>query len=1014
MASLESFAGAGVTATRSTATQTISITGGLLQVTGYLDAGTVPPGWRIDCSSSGGLAFNLPDAAAATLSISSRNGSMILLAAGHDGLVTGDALEKDGDLGDLDNGTVYYVEKGSANTIYLHATRAQALAGLSATRISAGTGNVPGGDGGLDLAAGRRDIGVIGDLEGPEVQIIERADAHAFRGDNFSNASEVSRFQAGKVTLRNFYWESLRPNGSGDASRSDFDVANGAEPILQRGEIATLAAYNHLASSLLQIDDLRFRNRTASLEQTALEFARPFATPPQGLAILPAGRKLRVLAADLADGVPAKFPDLSASFFDIFPNGISESAGNAKAVWLVDPAGTPTKGRSTGLVEIRRAVRLDFGPEQSGTGGSCRLIPTDSNPPYSADTVDDAETGPHLFPEVLHRRAAGGETAFTDWKNYRWLKVSPSYRKATGTFAVADQTEAGQTQTVSATLTREVWPDGTAYAHSTVSTAASVDDLYRAIKAHELANPKDGGAAVSLAVINADGYIQLGDGFSLNLSSIETDLTNWDAATETLTVKASTTVAASAKGVLGVQASGTGTIFETGNVDISAWLYKLASGGNSMVAVSAAEAGVKLSLYAADGTLIGTHTTAAGSLSATFRATAAQSTAGCRLLASRLGFEPESRTLDLSAGGSFAEAFGPRTEIVQFDGTATYAAADVSSVSTATFSVSNPASVSAKLDVANEQLSAIAAFSTFASKAHSTASGQKYLAFGGAQPRALALFSGDLLSIPSGVQIRRRAAGNANASILATVIAEGSGTVLDESRGAVQFSGGIQLADFQRAILADWDLDPTEAGTQSVGAKLLALGTIAASNATAIAALPSSVTIASAVLGSSVAIGGDTVAEALARTAGLPTGSAPSANAVRDAVLAAPVATGGDTVKQSLARISGLPTGTAPTAAAIRDAILSAEVVSGGATAKAALANAAGLPSASAVATEVLGATVSGSRDVETALKVALAVLGGTAARTGNSIAFSVDGTTVISATVDAGGDGSRTDVVIA
>ena len=1094
MAALEDFAGAGVTATRTAATQTISITGGLLQVTGYLDAGTVPPGWRVDCSSGGGLAFNVADAVATEFSISSRTGSSILLSSVPSNLIDGDAVEKDGDLGDLENATVYYVEKGSANTVYLHATRAEALAGLTATRISAGTGAVPGTDGGFSLAAGRRDIGTIGDLDGPEVQIIERADAHAFRGDNFSNASEVARFQAGKVTLRNFYWESLRPNGSGDANRSDFDIANGAEPVFERGEIATLAQYNHFASSLLQVKGLRFRNRTAGANSSALEFARPFATPPEGLSILPAGRGLRVLAADLADAVPAKFRDLDTGYFDIFPNGISESAANAKVVWLVDPAGTPTKGRTTGLVEVRRAVELDFGTEASGTGGSCRLVPTDQNPPYTLDTVHADATGPHLFPEVLHRRAAGGTSTYTDWGNYRWIKVSPSYRKATGTFEVAAQTEAGQTQRITATLVREAWPNGTNYSHAAVAACASVDDVYRAVKAHELANPHDPSAFYSFAVINADGYIEMGAGISLVLSSSATELTAWDGVTQTLTVKASATVAASSNGVLGIEVTGDGTITTEGTVDISAWLSKTATAQNSRVVVEVADANVKVTLFASDGTQIGTHTSTEqniailerassritlsqsdydaltigdrlvknGSLgesvdgqtyyvkiklnrnqirisaspggavinlgtgdipagdggftlehkTATFRATAAQSTAGCRLLASRAGHEPQTRTLDLSAGGSFSETFGSLREVTQFDGTASYAADRVSSVSTVTFNVSSLSNVRATIEVANETLGVLEAFSTFASKAQTTVGGQKYLAFGGTLPIAVSAFTGDILALPASVNIKRRHTGDVNATVGATVTAPAGATIVDESNGAVQMVGGVQLADFQRAIFADWDLDPTEAGTQSLGAKLLSIGTIASANATAIAALPSSATIVDAVLGASVETGGDTVKAALARTADIPTTAAPSAATIRDGVLGAEVASGGDTAKEALARLASLPTTAAPTAAAVRDAILGASVANGGDTVKQALARLAGLPSSADVATAVMGFTIVGDHDLATTAKVALAVLGGTGTVSGSTVTYSVGETEVVSATVEA--SGARSSVVIA
>ena len=1012
MASLESFATAGVTATRSTATQTISITGGLLQVTGYLDADTVPPGWRVDCSSGGGLAFNVADAVATELSIESRTGATLLLGSGYGNLLDGDAVEKDGDLGDLDNATVYYVERGSANAVYLHPTRAEALAAQSATRVSAGTGAVPGGDGGLTLAAGRRDVGTIGDLDGPEVHILERADAHVFRGDNYNNVSEVSRFNAGKVTLRNFYWESLRPNGSGDANRSDFDVKPAAEPILERGEIATRAQYNHLASAHMQMVDLRFRNRTVPANGSALEFARPFTTPPQGLAVLPSGRKLVVLGRDLTDAVPAKFRNLSGlSQVEVFPNGITETQGNAKIIWMVDPAGSPAKGRATGQVEIRRSVTLDFGTEVADPDGlgSCRLLPTDDDPPYTADVVDDAAVGPHAFPEVLHRRGAGGVSSYTTWANYRYLKVSPHYRKVTGTFAVAEQTGAGQTQTVTGTLTREVWPNGTDYAHVAVTQANTVDDIYRAVKAHELANPKDGGASVSLAVVNADGYLEMGDGVSLVLSASATDLTEWDSGASTLTVKCGATLAASSFGVLGVQVTGSGTVTATG-VDTTAFLTKTASAQNSRVTAAAAEADVKLTLYASDGTQLGTHTTATGNLSATFNATAAQSTAGCRLLASRAGYEPQVRTLDLSSGGAFSESFGALRQLVQPDGTASYTA-PVTPASTVAFNVSDLTSVSAKVDVANERLGTLEVFSLFASKAQSTASGQKYLAFGGQLPVPVALFTGDLLALPSGVQLRRRANGNVNATVGATVVAPDGATIVDETNGAVQMVGGVQLSDIQNAILENADLDPDSVGVQSVAAKLLQAANLAQQNATAIAALPSAADVTTALLAASVATGGDTVKAALARLAGLPTAEAPSAADVTTALLAASVATGGDTVKAALARLDDLPTTAAPSSATIATAVLSASV-GGGATAKQGLAAAATRPTADDVVTALLGEHLTNAHDLRKALQVMFAVLAGTVARSGDTYTFTdSDGTDRITGTAD--GDGERTSVTI-
>ena len=464
-------------------------------------------------------------------------------------------------------------------------------------------------------------------------------------------------------------------------------------------------------------------------------------------------------------------------------------------------------------------------------------------------------------------------------------------------------------------------------------------------------------------MINADGYVELAADFNLAFSASATELTAWDAATETLTVKAAATVAASSNGLLGVQVSGDGAVTVTGSVDVSAFLSKTASAQNSILTAAAAEAGVYLALYGSDGALIGSATTATGSLSATFAATAAQSAAGCRLLASKVGFEPQVREIDLSAGGSRAETFGPLAQIQQFDGSASYDAANVSSVSRAVFNVANLSDVKATVEVANESLSALEFFATFASAAASTASGRKYLAFGGDQPTALALFSGDLIRLPASVRIKRRASGNTSATVAASVIAAAGATILDEANGSVQLNGGISLSDFQEAIFTSFDLDPDQAGTQSLAAKLLALGNVATQNAAAIAALPSAADNAATVLGSATAIGGDTVQQALARNRTLAAD-----------ILGEEVETGGDTVKQALARVSDLPAATA-----VRDA--------------------------------VLAAGITGSTPLSKVLEVLYAVLAGTASRSGATTTFSLDGSAVISAETD--NSGNRTEVSI-
>ena len=214
------------------------------------------------------------------------------------------------------------------------------------------------------------------------------------------------------------------------------------------------------------------------------------------------------------------------------------------------------------------------------------------------------------------------------------------------------------------------------------------------------------------------------------------------------------------------------------------------------------------------------------------------------------------------------------------------------------------------------------------------------------------------------MNIKRRATGNTSATVAATVIAPEGATILDESNGAVQLVGGVSIKDFQNAFFTEFDLDPAQVGTQSLAARLLALGNVATQNATAIAALPSAAENAAQVLGSATAVGGDTVQQALARTRTIPAD------------------------------------------------VLAARAVDGGATVKQALATAAGLPSANAVRDAILGAGISGTHDVEKVLEVIFAVLAGTASRTGATTAFAdAGGTTIISATTDDNGNRSGVSI---
>ena len=264
----------------------------------------------------------------------------------------------------------------------------------------------------------------------------------------------------------------------------------------------------------------------------------------------------------------------------------------------------------------------------------------------------------------------------------------------------------------------------------------------------------------------------------------------------------------------------------TGNADVGSAVFDFSgaehigwvtdsSGTSSRVSVDVASDAHYWGVFSATGTLL-----ISGNGDETFDLSADKSTAGLKFVVARPGYVPVVRTVDLSAGGTFTLMELALIEDRQFDGTASIGTADANA--TPVFSVDDIADVSVLLDIGDAHVRARGVYSSL-EQGFVTDGGLKYLAFGGARLRLVVNPAvGDNLFLPSEMKFRRAAASDANAAIVANVF-HVDDTPIDNTNGNVALISGLQLSDFQHAILEDFDIDPDTAGLQSVASRLIAI-----------------------------------------------------------------------------------------------------------------------------------------------------------------------------------------------
>ena len=938
------------------------------------------------------LGGNAPSKRITPSSVDTTNNRMTLPGGDYSELAEGDPIyiSADGGYTGADTRETLYVVKDGSNRIKFATTYASAVAATPTTISLAGSGTASnvrllafkGGidqgydvviesSGGLRISDGA--FACIGSLEGESVRVLEKSNAAKFGNDNFNSVN--CRFGSESWTrLRNVNW---RICSSGEGTRTDFDIAQGsggegAHIWFESSQVEVDQQYNHLNGKRIVIDGFRYRNfRSDSLTGNQFEMSHALDTAPKGLVIDASdGAFVRWLSGNFTDNVPVEVGGFGGAKVDLY-------GGNASRILqLNDPDGDIGKQGTGGVVRIHRTQPVNLlGSVSAGT------LYFDSQDTGGTDQTKTFAAGATQAGALVRTEFANhGVTSYTDCSSYTVQAVGFGFRKQLlASFDVATSPAAQ-----SMTLVADRFPNGNTPATSSLTSAANLDDVYEMIKTHEVSatGRSSFGKGTPIATIESDGYIHLPDNSVLQLSStassaVAVDTTTINSNTRNrVTVKCAATLAVSAKRLNGIKIGGTdGTITLT-TVNADAILLSDKSGSSARMTITVNDTGDKAALFKADGTQLGsTFTATATDKDTEIAITVANVGTGAKLVAYRAGYEPQVRTINTSVGGVITETFGPLRQLVQSDGSVNYAASNLTTNADVSFTVTDVAAVDSRINIANAAISAKQCFAEFASACETT-NGLKYLAFGGELIQMILLFSGNIIVLPTTCKLKRKASGDASASLLATAI-RSDGNIVDSANGSVAVVGGIQLSDFQNAILKDFDLDPNTIGVQSLAGVLLAARTAQTSIKTTVEALPSADDVASTLLAETVESGGDTVKEALARIDNLSTDSAPSAATIVSTLLAESVETNGDTVKQALARLDDIPTDSAPTAATIATTLLAETVETDGDTVKESLARLDDLPTdvaptAAAIASAILGTDVETDGDT---VKEALARL---------------------------------------
>ena len=773
--------------------------------------------------------------------VSTTNNTMTLASTAYTALTEGDPvyIGADGSYTGADTGETLYIVKNGSNTIKFATTRANAVASTPTTISLGGSGTagnvrlvplfggIPGGytveiSGSGGLRFDDDCVSFVGDGTDIPVKILEESTAHRFGNDNFT--SDNCRFTDGSIVYLNKVY--YRVNSRSEGTRTDFDTARGtggagAQVTFKDCQIEVDQQYNHLNGKRLVIDGLRWKNfRPDSVDGNQFEMSDALTVAPKGLVIDSEGNAfVRWLTGNFTDNVPVNVEGFGGARVDLY------QGNGSRILQLTNPVGDVAKNSGGGVVWIKRDQPVNLlGAVDAGT------IYYDAQDTGGTDVnVTIAATDAQAIGCVLTKSAGNGVTAYTDVSSYKIQAVGYGFRKQE--LAAADVAVVPVARSM--TLVADRFPNGDKPAASSLTSAATIDDIYNLIKTHEAGSSgrSDFDSDTPIATIDADGYIVFPDHTRVVLSSTASGTVTVDTETvgsntrDRITIKCAATLAASAKRLVGIKVGGTDGLITLTSVNASAVLLSDSTGSGARMTVVANDTGDKVAMFKSDGTQIGSTFTATATDKDTEIAISGGNVgSGQKIVVHRAGYTAQVRTLDTSAGGAFSETFGALARIDDPSGNAQYRASDADALVSVTFgtSITNPL---ATMNIGNKQVG-VATLLAEIELGCATDAGLKYLAFGGNQVSFIkSPISGDALYTGAYVNAKRATSTDVNAGILGAIFSSRT-TFVDGTNGDVAIVAGINTEELGKALLVDIDLDADEAGTQSLWSKIVNIETL--------------------------------------------------------------------------------------------------------------------------------------------------------------------------------------------
>ena len=674
--------------------------------------------------------------------------------------------------------------------------------------------------------------------------LIEASNAHRFGGDNFTNtAARFSGDGTNVLKYHNIVW--IVQTGT----RSDFDIYRGSNTngsqgckvelsgvlVHQQTQSGQTAHFNHYSGrASIKVHPqvgfgLRIRNETNG---PAIEFS----TPIQGGAVVE-GLVIDSVTATNNNGgsrCAVRLDPISANGTMTLSNlntpSIAAVNGAAnKNLLLIDPVGRPTRANWSnqyhGNFEIKRTIPFTFTGSAVPASTTMTAVAQTAGGVNSTASMGGSSGSIVVRTDYSANAASGG--AWTAQNTYQFFMAGLGIRKYALT---TTQTIANVPSTISAAITADALPDGSAIGTITSPTAQNPPDtlseLIRALKDWEVANPTFAPHA-PLAWIDGNA-LKINTGYGIEIDANASTLIEIGPHLvygHEVVVKCGSTMSAS-NGLTTLDASGSGRLVRVDGVTEDADVFLLDSAGQkSVVSVTNSLGGSALFslVRLSDGVSLGSVTlanAATGSVSVSTKGL----TTGYRLAAKRPGYLAYTQDVDLTGGGLTTFTAQPTTQIVQPTGAASYQAT-ISVPATLTIALSSTGTTpSARVECGNATFTASQIFKAY-EDALAGSAGAHYLAFLGQQMTySISELKGNEIVLGAHTKIKRKSSANANAAVRSTLYAPDA-LPIDSTNGDVQTIEGLDIPAVAKAIITSTDFDPVEAGTQSVWGQLESIGT---------------------------------------------------------------------------------------------------------------------------------------------------------------------------------------------